>query len=66
MENGIANDGFERLLKGQKELTLESLAKKYAKELAAAGPHQKREIYQRILDEYERQKNHQPSAATLW
>ena len=66
MKNGIANDGFDRLQKGQKEVTLESIEKKYAKELAAAPTHQKGEVYQRILDEYYRQKNHKPSAATLW
>jgi len=66
MKNGIANHGIRRLLKGQKELTLQFFEKKYAKELAAAQPQQKAEIYQRILDEYDRQKNHKPSAGTLW
>ncbi|HTR43831.1 MAG TPA: hypothetical protein VMH87_19645 [Pseudomonadales bacterium] len=66
MGNGIANGGFRRLQKGQKRLTLESFEKKYAKELAAAAPHQKGEVYQRIWDEYNRQKNHKPSAASLW
>ena len=66
MENGIARGGLGRLKQSQKELTLESFEKKYAKELAAAPTHQKGEIYQRIIDEYCRQKNHKPSAASLW
>jgi hypothetical protein len=66
MKNGIADHGLKRLQKGQKELTLESIQKKYAKELAEAQPQKKAEIYQRILDEYDRQKNHKPSAGTLW
>jgi hypothetical protein len=66
MKNGIVRGGLGRLKQGQKELTLESFEKKYAKELAAASPDQKGEIYQRILDEYNRQKNHKPSAASLW
>jgi hypothetical protein len=66
MENSIISGGFGRLRKGQKKLTLKSLEKKYAKELAEAPPHQKGEIYQRILDEYNRQKNHKPSAGALW
>jgi hypothetical protein len=66
MKNGIAEGGFERLLKGQKELKLESIEKKYAKELTVAEPHQKAEVYQRILDEFHRQKNHEPSAGALW
>jgi hypothetical protein len=66
MKNGIIDDGYDRLQKGQKELTLESFEKKYAKELASAAPHRKAEIYQRILDEYNRQKNHKPSLRALW
>ena len=66
MKNGIADHGIRRLQKGQKELTLESIEEKYAEELAAAQPQQKAEIYQRIMDEYDRQKNHKPSAGALW
>ena len=66
MKNAIAENGFERLLKAQKELTLESIEKKYAKQLAAAEPHQKAEIYQRMMDEFYRQKNHKPSSGALW
>lgn len=66
MENGIVEDGFERLQCGQKELTLESLEKKYAKELAAAEPHEKELIYQHMQNELLRQKNHKPSPYTLW
>jgi hypothetical protein len=66
MKNRIVDGGYGRLRKGQKKLTLAFFEKKYAKELAAAGPLQKGEIYQRILDEYDRQKNHKPSAGALW
>jgi hypothetical protein len=66
MKNGIAEGALERLWRGQKELTLESLEKKYAKELATAEPHQKEQIYQRLQDELLRQKNHKPSPHTLW
>jgi hypothetical protein len=66
MKNGIVNDGFGRLRKGQKEMTLEYFEKKYAKELAAAPTHKKAEVDQRILDEYDRQKNHKPSTGALW
>ena len=66
MKNRIAEGGLERLRMGQKRLTIEDIEKKRAKELAAAAPHQKAEIYQRMMDEYYRQKNHKPSAATLW
>jgi hypothetical protein len=66
MKNGIAKGGFWRLLKGQKELSMESLEKKYTKELAAAGPQKKQEIYVRMAEELSKQKNHKPSARTLW
>ena len=65
-KNAIATGGFEQLVKGQKELTVKSLEKKHAKELAAATPLQKAEIYERIRQEYEWQKNHKPSPHALW
>jgi hypothetical protein len=66
MKNGIATGGLGRLQWGQKELSKESIEKKYAKEIAAAEPHQKEKIYQRMAEELSRQKNHKPSAYTLW
>jgi hypothetical protein len=66
MKNGIAEGGLERLRRGQKELSMESLEKKYAKELAAAEPHQKEKIYQRMAEEFTRQKNHKASIMTVW
>jgi len=55
-----------RFLKAQKDLTIESIKKKYAKELASAEPHQKADIRQRITKEFSRLKNHKPSAGSLW
>jgi hypothetical protein len=66
MKNGIAEGGLERLQCGQKELTMKSLEKKYAKELVAAEPHEKEKIYRRIEEEFSRQKSHKPSPAALW
>jgi hypothetical protein len=66
MKNGIVQDGFERLKRGQKKLTMEAIEKKYAKEIAAAQPHQKQQIYRRMVDEFMKQKNHEPSASALW
>ena len=66
MKNGIATGGMGRLLRGQKKLTIESLEKKYTKEIAAAGPRQKQQIHERMTAEWLKQKNHKPSAATLW
>jgi hypothetical protein len=66
MKNGIAEDGPRRLQHGQKELSMESLEKKYAKELAAAQPHEREKIYQRMAEELLRQKNHKPSLFALW
>lgn len=66
MKNGIATGGWRRLKRGQKELSMESLEKKYAKELAAAGPQQKHEIHARMAEELLKQKNHKPSAGALW
>lgn len=66
MKNGIATGGLRRLEQGQKRLSLKLLEKKYAKEIATAEPHQKGLIYQRMLEELQRQKNHKPSPCTLW
>lgn len=53
-------------VKAKKELSMESLEKKYAKELAAAGPQKKQEIYARMAGELSKQKSHKPSTGTLW
>ena len=73
MNNGFTANGKSRLRRGQKELTTKSLAeryseveKKYAQLIAAAQPHQKEQIYQRMADELARLKNYEPSAYTLW
>ena len=66
MENSIATGGYSRLKNGQKELTMAGIEKKYAKELAAAQPHQKHEIHARMVEDYFRQKNHRPSAGSLF
>jgi hypothetical protein len=66
MKDGIAEGGLGRLQHGQKELSMESIEKKYAKELAAAEPHEKEKIYQRMAEEFSRQKNHKPSLSALW
>jgi hypothetical protein len=42
------------------------MEKKYAEELAAAGPAQKAQIREQIARNLLRQQNHKPSPATLW
>ncbi len=69
VKNHIAADGAWRLLRGQKAASSESIEKKYAAELAKAGPAEKKEIYQRMSDEIEKRRkmmDHKPSAKTLW
>jgi hypothetical protein len=66
MKNGIAEGGLERLQCGQKGLSMESIEKKYAKELAAAESREKEKIYQRMAEEFSRQKNYKPSLFALW
>ena len=66
MKNEFVADGAGRLWLGQRKLSMESLHQKYAKELAQAAPAQKREILDRMLEDFYRQKNHKPSAGTLW
>lgn len=63
---GIVDDGFRRLRMGQKELSMVSIQKEYANELTAAPAAGKPKIYARMTRELLRQKNHKPSAATLW
>jgi hypothetical protein len=66
MKPGIAIGGWSRLWRGQKELTMENLEKECSEEIAAAGPLQKKQIYERMAGELLKQKNHKPCAATLW
>ena len=66
MKNHFVEGGMVSLQLGQKKLSMESLEKKYAKEIAAAKPHEKERIYQRMAEELARQKNHKPSVHTLW
>jgi hypothetical protein len=66
MKNSIATGGYNRLINGQKELTMESLTKKYAEKIAAAPADQKTKIYEEMAHELDRQKNHKPSPYTLW
>lgn len=69
MKNHIAVGGLGRLLEGQRALQSESIEKKYAAELAKAGPDEKKEIYEHMAEEAlgrHKMLNHQPSAGTLW
>jgi len=66
MKNKFVADGFQRFKRGKKELSLEAIEKKYAVKLAAASPVQKAEIQEQMADELLRQRNHKPSAGTLW
>jgi hypothetical protein len=66
MKSGIATGGLGQLKRGQKELTMEAIEKKFAREIAATQPHQKPQIYRRMVDEFLKQKNHKPSASALW
>ena len=67
--NEIVADGGFRHWFGQRALSSEFIEKKYAAELAKAGPDEKKKIYERMAEEALRRHkmlNHQPSAATLW
>ena len=64
--NSFTHNGRWRLERGQRKLTLESLEEKYAKEIAAAQPYQKEQIYQRMASALARLKNYKPSVYTLW
>lgn len=69
MTNQIAADGARRHFLGQWALRSQSIEEKFAKELAAATPEKKREIYERMADEAMRHKKmlgHKPSAKALW
>ena len=69
MKNKFVADGLSRFLRGKKDAQFESIEKKYAAELANAGPDEKEKIRERMTKEsLQREKalNHKPSAATLW
>jgi hypothetical protein len=56
-------------LRGGNAATSESIEKKYAAQLASAGPDEKRKIRERMVEEFmqrEKTANHKPSAGTLW
>ena len=69
MKNKFVADGYRRFLHGRRVVTTESIEKKYASELANAGPDEKRKIRERMVEEFlrrEKMLNHKPSAGTLW
>jgi hypothetical protein len=66
MKNKFFEGGGVQLRRGQKELSIESVQKKYAAELATATGDQKRRLQEKIAAEFLRQKNHKPSPQTLW
>ena len=69
MKNNFVADGLTRFLRGKKDAQFESIEKKYAAELANAGPDEKEKIRERMAKESLQRKkalNHKPSAATLW
>jgi hypothetical protein len=66
MKNNFVADGHRRFLHGKKNLSQESMEKKYAEELAVASPAQKAQIREQIARNLLRQQNHKPSPATLW
>lgn len=72
MKNSIATGGYGRFKAAQKEMTPEVIAKKreaiekkYKQLIAAAEPHEKEQLCERMLRELSN-INHEPSAATLW
>ena len=67
--NEIVADGGVRHWLGQRAVRSESIEKKYAAELAKAGPDEKKKIYERMAEETlcrHKALNHKPSAKTLW
>ena len=69
MKNKFVADGYQRFLHGKKVGTSESIEKKYAAELAKAGPAEKMQIQERMAAEFlrrEKMEAHKPSPATLW
>jgi hypothetical protein len=72
MKNDIATGGYWRLKRAQEEITPEAMAKKreviekkYKQLIAAAKPHEKEQLCERMLRELSN-INHEPSAASLW
>jgi hypothetical protein len=66
MKNEFVANGEFRLLRGQDKLSMEAIEKKYAAELAAADLSEKLKIREQMAEEFLRQKNHKPSAGSLW
>jgi hypothetical protein len=69
MKNEFVADGFHRFMRGKEAALSESIEKKYAAELARADPQQKRQIRERMVEEYlrrEKIEGHKPSPGTLW
>jgi hypothetical protein len=69
VKNKFVADGCQRFLRGKKARTSESIAKKYAAELAKTGPAEKMQIQERMVAEFlkrEKMEAHTPSPATLW
>ena len=70
MQNRFVADGRRRFLQAKETpASPGSIEKKYAAELANAGPDEKRRIHERMAEELMRREkalNHKPSAGTLW
>ena len=69
MKNRFVADGPQRSWLGKKAMASESVEKKFAAELANAGPDETEKIRKRMAEEdrrLEKALNHKPSAATLW
>ncbi len=69
MKNEFVADGFQWFMRGKKAAGWESVEKEYAAELARADPQQKRQIRERMVEEYLRRgkiEGHKPSPGTLW
>lgn len=69
MKNQIVAWGADKLRRGQRALSSQSIEEKFAKELAAATPDEKQKIYKRMADEAMRRRkmlDHRPSAKALW
>ena len=68
MKSQFVADGGIRFMMARSAASSEALQKKYAGELAKAGPLQKLRIRRQMLREHLRNgiAGHQPSAGTLW
>jgi hypothetical protein len=69
MENKFVANGYQRFMRGKKAVTSESIEKKYAAEFAEASPVEKKQIRERMAEEFLRlskNEGHKPSAGTLW